>query len=145
MPPHLPSDFGSDARYWGTAPGTPDHEPLVDMYNFYSLRVDDLAYELTRAANLICDIVRLSLDRNYRSQEGVVTLTWGHSSPRSIDRDRRDPRYGSRSGLVLGRYLTVSGDCSAPRPQARSGRVAVMLVLVSGIRRLKAKPKSKPA
>jgi hypothetical protein len=68
--------FYNDARYWPLR-GDPDHAALDEMYEFYSLLVEDLAYELTRSVNLICDIVRQTIDPLFRVNEGVATLTAG--------------------------------------------------------------------
>jgi hypothetical protein len=39
--------------------------------------VQDLAYELTRAANYICDMVREHLDRTFRLSQGVLLVRTG--------------------------------------------------------------------
>ena len=69
--------FYNDSRYWGSGNEEPDFQRLDDMYDFYAFLVEDLAYELTRAANLICHVVRRHLLPDYRAAEGVLTLTAG--------------------------------------------------------------------
>jgi hypothetical protein len=50
---------------------------LLAKYEFHTELVEDLALELTRAANYICDSVRLHLDSNFRMAEGVLTVMSG--------------------------------------------------------------------
>ena len=50
---------------------------LLAEYEFYVALTEDLALELTRAANLVCDEVRTHLLPNYRLQEGRVVVTSG--------------------------------------------------------------------
>lgn len=49
------------------------HE-LADQYNAHVCLVSDLFFELTRAANLICDRVRETIFSGYRLEEGVVLI-----------------------------------------------------------------------
>jgi len=69
--------FYNDPRWIRAQEGEPDFQALDDLYDFYSYLVEDLTYELTRAANLVCDTVRQTLDPRYRIDEGVLTLTAG--------------------------------------------------------------------
>jgi len=66
--------FYNDPEYWGPEP---DHRALDEMYDYWSALVEDLAYELTRSANLVCNVVRRTLDPSYRARHGVTTLTAG--------------------------------------------------------------------
>jgi hypothetical protein len=68
--------FYNEHRYWNAEGGT-DHALLDRWFDFYVFLVEDLTYELTRAANLICDLVRKNLDARYRVDEGVVTIESG--------------------------------------------------------------------
>jgi hypothetical protein len=72
--------FYNDPAYWEG--GKPDERHSA-MYDFYSSLVRDLALELTRAANLVCDVVRERLDARYRLEQGVVTMWSGpyHDGP----------------------------------------------------------------
>jgi hypothetical protein len=54
-----------------------DHQQLDDMYEWYAYLLEDLAIELTRAANLVCEAVRQTIDPRYRLEEGLVTLESG--------------------------------------------------------------------
>ena len=49
----------------------------VDEYEFHQDLVADLMFELTRAANYICDSVRLVISPVFRLKEGRVVLTLG--------------------------------------------------------------------
>jgi hypothetical protein len=69
--------FYNDQRYWGTGDGPPDHRALDAKYEFYARLVEDLTFELTRAGNLVCDLVREHLDSRYRIDDGVVTIESG--------------------------------------------------------------------
>jgi hypothetical protein len=50
---------------------------LASKYDFQIDLVEDLALELTRAANYICDLVRRHLDPAFRLSEGVLVLDSG--------------------------------------------------------------------
>ena len=86
--------FYNDGRYW-QRPDV-DHALLDRWYDYYSSLVEDLAFELTRATNLICDIVRRRLDPRYRMDEGVATITEGPFMDFSWSRLR--PHYAPGSG-----------------------------------------------
>jgi hypothetical protein len=49
-------------------------ERLLDQYNSHICLVNDLFFELTRAANYVCDRVRESLFSGYRIQEGALLI-----------------------------------------------------------------------
>lgn len=53
------------------------YEQLSQMYDFHVGVVDDLALELTRAANLICDLVRGYIAPDYLLEEGRLVVTHG--------------------------------------------------------------------
>ena len=69
--------FYNDPGYRGREYDHAEHAKLGAMYEFYAELVMDLALELTRAANLVCDVVRERLDSRYRVDEGVVTIESG--------------------------------------------------------------------
>lgn len=54
-----------------------DHQRLDAMYEWYAFLLEDLALELTRAANLICEAVRQTIDPQYRIDQGLVVLESG--------------------------------------------------------------------
>jgi hypothetical protein len=60
--------FYNDAN-WGARF---DHHVLDGMYEWYANLLEDLALELTRAANLLCEAVRQTIDPRYRLEEGLV-------------------------------------------------------------------------
>lgn len=55
---------------------------LLKQFNFHVDLLHDLVFELTRAGNLVCDIVRREIDSTFRIEEGVLLvqrqggLTW---------------------------------------------------------------------
>lgn len=53
------------------------HEQLVQSYEFHVDLVGDLVLELTRAANLICDEIRLNLIPSYLREEGRLMVESG--------------------------------------------------------------------
>ena len=53
------------------------YDYLFSKYDFQVDLVKDLALELTRAANYICDLVRRYLDPTFRLREGVLILNGG--------------------------------------------------------------------
>lgn len=99
--------FYNDRRYWD-AEG-PDQARLGKLFDFYVFLVEDLTYELTRAANLICDLVRENLDARYRVDEGVVTIESGPYMPDFHTIVHR-PHYADDSGATpyrgLQKFLT---------------------------------------
>ena len=50
---------------------------LLDAYRQHVALVENLTYELTRAANYVCDHVRAVLDANYRHAEGALIVQRG--------------------------------------------------------------------
>jgi hypothetical protein len=52
-------------------------ERMRQEYEFHVRLVDDLTLELTRAANLVCDRVRESLDATFRVHEGALVARSG--------------------------------------------------------------------
>jgi hypothetical protein len=69
-----PERFYNDS---GWAQKIGDHARLDDMYEWYAFLLEDLALELTRAANLVCEAVRQTIDPRYRVDEGLVVLESG--------------------------------------------------------------------
>ena len=54
---------------------------LVDLYEAHVALIECLMLELTRAANLICDLVRQTFLPNYRLREGVCLVSAGPFMP----------------------------------------------------------------
>jgi hypothetical protein len=50
---------------------------LLDSYKRHVALVENLAFELTRAANFVCDTVRDTLEPRFRIDEGALLLTTG--------------------------------------------------------------------
>lgn len=53
------------------------YELLFEKHQYHIRLVDDLLLELTRAANLICDIVRINILYGYRREQGRVLVSDG--------------------------------------------------------------------
>lgn len=49
----------------------------LNAYTYYIMLIRDLVFELTRAANYICDIVRQSIDAEFRTTEGKISVYFG--------------------------------------------------------------------
>lgn len=69
-----PMRFYNDSGWQGQVG---DQRRLDRMYEWYANLLEDLALELTRAANLVCEAVRQSIDARYRLEEGVLVLESG--------------------------------------------------------------------
>lgn len=50
---------------------------LLAKYEYHTDLIADLTLELTRAANYICDYIRIRVDPTYRLREGVLLVTSG--------------------------------------------------------------------
>ena len=64
-------------KYYKSNDGSYFREDLVSDFNFHVALVQDLALELTRAANYICDVIRKSFDYKFRLNAGKLTITSG--------------------------------------------------------------------
>ncbi len=53
------------------------YDLLLRRFNYHVDLIEDLTFELTRAANYVCDQVRASLDRTFRINEGVLLVQRG--------------------------------------------------------------------
>lgn len=58
-----------------------EYDQLLRAYKEHVALVVNLAYELTRAANLVCDRVRETLDPRFRVDEGALLIGTGLYSP----------------------------------------------------------------
>lgn len=54
-----------------------EYDRLLGAYKRHVALVENLAFELTRATNLVCDRVRECLDPRFRLEEGAVLITSG--------------------------------------------------------------------
>jgi hypothetical protein len=50
---------------------------LLDKYNYHNALIEDLIFELTRAANYICDMIRAYIFEGFRLDEGALLITRG--------------------------------------------------------------------
>jgi len=53
------------------------YQMLSDRYGFHVDLVQDLTFEITRAANYVCDRVREYLDKSFRIPQGVLLVMRG--------------------------------------------------------------------
>ncbi|MEN3281491.1 MAG: hypothetical protein V7607_2631 [Solirubrobacteraceae bacterium] len=88
-------------------------QPRLDaMYEWYANLLEDLAIELTRAANLVCEAVRQTIDARYRLEEGLIVLESGPYTDFMTRLHR--PRYKGSDGWLpypgLRPFLTVRED-----------------------------------
>jgi hypothetical protein len=101
-----PQRFYND-RSWVTRIG--DHQRLDDLYAWYAYLLEDLALELTRAANLVCEAVRRTIDPRYRLDQGLVVLESGPYTNFLTQLHR--PQYAPSSGWSpyrgLGDFVSV--------------------------------------
>jgi hypothetical protein len=75
-----------------------DHHTLDKMYEWYAGLLEDLALELTRAANLVSEAVRQTIDSRYRLDEGHVTLESGPYMMEGFPTRLHRPRYKASDG-----------------------------------------------
>jgi len=74
--------------YHKAEPGTDHEERAMRQFDFHVDLVFDLTLELTRAANLVCDAVRQSLDPAYRRTEGLLIAQSGPNMKLQFTRHR---------------------------------------------------------
>jgi hypothetical protein len=90
----------------------PTYEKLSAEFNFAVGLVQDLVLELTRAANLICEQVRLHLMPSYRLKEGLVVvmagpfmdMSWKTFRPRYAAGIKPESAYQGRDWFLKHRY-----------------------------------------
>jgi hypothetical protein len=68
------------------------------MYEWYAYLLEDFALELTRAANLVCEAVRQTIDPRYRLEEGLVILESGPYMEVGFTTHLHRPRYSPEDG-----------------------------------------------
>ena len=117
-----------------------EYSRLLADYEFHTALVEDLAFELTRYGNLLCDIVRDEIDSSYRFAQGAllvkygVDIVWGYSiyRPEFTDaeiQDQRQPYVSlddfrtTRAGRLIGaavvgnsRTVARRQDLEGPQP-----------------------------
>lgn len=69
---------------------------LLDAYRQQVALVENLTYELTRAANYLCDQVRATLNANYRRAEGALLVQRGPTMDLVVNTYRPEYREGER-------------------------------------------------
>lgn len=67
----------TDKFYHNAEPGTKEERRAFRQFEFHVDLVFDLTLELTRAANLVCDSVRNSLDPAFRLKDGLLIAQSG--------------------------------------------------------------------
>jgi hypothetical protein len=76
--PEHDGSFLETERFYRIKEWNPDlYEALSRRYDFHVDLVHDLACEMTRAANYVCDKVRDNLDRSFRVEQGVLLVRRG--------------------------------------------------------------------
>jgi hypothetical protein len=76
-----------------------DFNRRLREFQFHENIVIDLTLELTRAANHVCDMVRLHLDPTFRMKEGVLIACTGPDSGHRVSYSQRDRESGLYPGL----------------------------------------------
>ncbi len=101
---HLYSERKDDRyytrRFYRIHDWDPDrYHELLDSYEYHVRLVADLVLELTRAANLVCDMVRRYFDPSFRMREGILLVESGPYAPDlSIRVHRVEYRQAERAG-----------------------------------------------
>lgn len=72
------------------------YEKLVKDYEFHVDLVQDLMFELTRAANYVCDKIRKFIYPTYRLEEGILIITSGPTMNMTFDSYRAEYRGDER-------------------------------------------------
>jgi hypothetical protein len=107
-------------RFYQISEWNPDryHHLLREYERHYGL-VQDLTFELTRAGNLVCDVVRSEIDPAFRAIDDVLTVVRGpnsrlefeHIRPEYQEDERTLPAYpGLNEFLVTRRKRDYCAD-----------------------------------
>lgn len=73
-----PDDMYHTKRFYRISEWNPElYHELANRYEYHVELVGDLVLELTRAGNLVCDVVRGSLEPSFMMAEGVLLVTSG--------------------------------------------------------------------
>lgn len=75
------------------------YHSLLKRFDFHVDLVHDLTYEMTRAANYVCDKVRANLDRTFRIDQGVLLVRRGMDM--SLMEYTRRPEYQNGERVKL--------------------------------------------
>lgn len=71
-------DYWGTEKYYKIDEWNPErYRQLADDFHFHVALVEDLALELTRAANYVCDKIRSRLLHSYRINEGMLLIQSG--------------------------------------------------------------------
>jgi hypothetical protein len=79
-----------------------NHNFLMTKFEYYVDLIEDLAVELTRAINAVCEAIRQTIDPQFRIEEGMVLLVSGMYSDLSIHTHRLTYPAGSGSACYPG-------------------------------------------
>jgi hypothetical protein len=111
--------------FWRMCASSPEqHERLAAEYDVHVSLVEDLALELTRAANLVCDRARETIAPSFGRRTGALTVTMGPMEDFSYMAYRPEYRSDERSGtpypgLEAFKVARFSRDvCCGRRPAA---------------------------
>ena len=89
-------------RFYRISEWNPErYHRLLAEYNEHVDLVQDLALELTRAANLICDRVRDSIDPSFRVEQGALLLRSGPGMTLGWDTMRPEYRGQERTNRPI--------------------------------------------
>ncbi len=72
------------------------YSDLLEAYRQHVALVENLTYELTRAANYVCDHVRATLDASYRRVEGALLVQRGPTMDLVVNTNRPEYRGAER-------------------------------------------------
>jgi len=89
-------------KFYQHAFNSEDYNRQSDAFNFHVDLVQDLALELTRAANYVCETVRTTVLASYRLENGVLTVESGPHQDLGFYRHRPEYRDGEKAALYPG-------------------------------------------
>jgi hypothetical protein len=87
------------------------YKELGDRYDRHVDLIQDLVLELTRAANYVCDMVRLELFQSFRLQEGALLVERGPDMSLRTQILRPEYRGGERTELPYRGLNSFKKDC----------------------------------
>lgn len=91
--------LSTEKFYRNAQPGTAWERKAVKQFEFHVALVCDLTFELTRAANFVCDAIRSELDPSYRLKDGVLIVTSGPDMSLQWDSHRVGYKAEERTAL----------------------------------------------
>ncbi len=98
------------------------YQKLGDKYDFHHLLVEDLALEMTRAANYILEMVRKDLFPNFRIKEGVLLNSIGPFADFTFKTVRTEYREDEKTELYPGlrEFMKIRVNRDYPRGEGVS-------------------------